>query len=124
GFTGLHVAAYFGVVEIVDAVLSMKEWDVNAIDNTGNTALLWAERGGCEEVLKLLLAREGVNPHTPNTICRLPLLCEVNHRHAEVVKIILEPADIHVNTPDNENETPLSLALSKGHKEVLKILQE
>ena len=40
GFTGLHGAAFFGMGEIAAAVLDMKEWDVNAADCTGNTALI------------------------------------------------------------------------------------
>ena len=39
GFTGLHGGAWLGIVEIVAGVLEMKEWDVNASDYTGNTAL-------------------------------------------------------------------------------------
>ena len=33
GFTGLHGTAFLGIVEILLAVLDMKEWDVNARDN-------------------------------------------------------------------------------------------
>jgi len=45
GFTGLHVVAFFGIEEIFTAVLD-REWDVNAGDGTGNTALRWAAKRG------------------------------------------------------------------------------
>ena len=42
GFTGLHGAAFLGIVEIAAAALDTKKWDVNLIDPTGRTALTWA----------------------------------------------------------------------------------
>ena len=36
GFTGLHGIAFFGIGEILAAVLEMKKWDVNAMDCIGN----------------------------------------------------------------------------------------
>ncbi|RPA90440.1 hypothetical protein L873DRAFT_1657583, partial [Choiromyces venosus 120613-1] len=46
GFTGLHGASYFGVEEIMVALLQFKEWDINATDQDGNTALGWAVAEG------------------------------------------------------------------------------
>jgi len=55
GFTGLHGVLFFGVVEIVAAVLEMKEWNVNATDCTGSTALTWTATRGHERVVKVFL---------------------------------------------------------------------
>ena len=63
GSTGLHGVAYLGIVEIAAAVLDMKEWDVNAVDSRGSTALTWAAKRGHEGVVKILLQREDVNPN-------------------------------------------------------------
>ena len=60
GFTGLHGVAFFGTVEIAKAVLDMKEWDVNAADYMGSTALIWAVIRGHTEVVKMVLEREDV----------------------------------------------------------------
>jgi len=38
-FTGLHRAAFLGIVEMVATLLAMKERDINATDTTGRTAL-------------------------------------------------------------------------------------
>ena len=67
GFTGLHGVAFLGMVEIVAAVLGMKEWDVNATDCTGNTALMWAAIKGYEKVVQRLLECEDVDPDQENT---------------------------------------------------------
>ena len=50
GFTGLHGVAFLGIVEIVAAVLEMKEWDVNSVDCMGSTALICATRRGQGEL--------------------------------------------------------------------------
>jgi len=62
GFTGLHAIAFFGIVEIAAAVLEMNKWDINATDCTGGTALTWAAGRGQEEMVKVLLQQEDVNP--------------------------------------------------------------
>jgi len=64
GFTGLHGASFLGIVEILATLLEINEWDINAIDCKGNTALTWGASNGHEEVVKMLLEREGVNPTT------------------------------------------------------------
>ena len=42
GFTGLHGAAYLGIVEILGFLLEGREWDVNSTDVDGNTPFAWA----------------------------------------------------------------------------------
>ena len=46
GFTGLHGAASFGIVEFVAALLERKDWNINARDIIGQTALVGAAIGG------------------------------------------------------------------------------
>jgi len=46
GFTGLHGAAYLGIVEAVATIMEMKESDPNASDCTGRTALTLAAYQG------------------------------------------------------------------------------
>ena len=46
GFTGLHVAAFFGNTEIVASLLKIKDWNVNRRDFMGRTPLIWAVVGG------------------------------------------------------------------------------
>ena len=64
GFPGLHRAAVLGIGEIVAALLTMKEWDINERDPVGRTALAWAAVGGHEEVVRILLQRKDI----PNMI--------------------------------------------------------
>jgi len=126
GFTGLHGVAYLGVVELVAALLVMKKWDVNASDCTGNTPLTWAAYKGYEEVVKLLLKREDVNPnHAPTKYGWTPLLLAARSGHEAVVKLLLQREDVNPDQTNTEyGRTPLSFAAEGGHEGVVKILLE
>ena len=90
GFTGLHGAAFLGIVEILAAVLEMKEWDVNARDSTSCTPLIWASLRGHEEVVKMLLERGDVNPDLADECGLTPLLWAAMKGHERVVKVFLD----------------------------------
>ena len=126
GFTGLHGVAFLGVVEIVTAILDMKEWDVNAADCMGSTALIWAAVRGYEGVVKMLLEREDVNLNQPDTYNgRTPLSWAANKGHEGVVKMLLKREDVNPNKADPKyGQTPLSLAAGRGYEGVVKMLLE
>jgi len=126
GFTGLHGAAFFGIAEIVAAVLDMKEWDVNATDCLGNTALTWAAEQGHERVVNMLLEREDVNPDRTDTQDgRTPLSWAAEKGHEGIVKVLLEREDVNPDRTDTQDgRTPLSWAAEKGHERIVKVLLE
>ena len=126
GFTGLHGASFLGIVEIVAGVLEMKEWDINATDCMGSTALIWAAMKGHEDVVKMLLEREGINPNQADTrFGRTPLSWAVVNRHEGVVKMLLEREDVNPDHADTEyGRTPLLWAVVNGHEGVVKMLLE
>ena len=64
-FTGLHCASIFGIVEIVTALAEVGGCDINQTDCMGNGPLLWAALNGREEVAKILLDRDEINPGRP-----------------------------------------------------------
>ena len=63
GFTGLHFAAYLGVLEIMVPLLKIQKWDLNKPDELGNTALVLAAREGHDGIVGVLLQQEGVDPN-------------------------------------------------------------
>ena len=125
-FTGLHGAAFLGIAEIVASLLEMEEWDINATDSLGRTALVWAAVGGHEEAVRILLQRKDINPNTRDAqYDRTPLLWAVERGYAGVVKLLLEREDINPNTPDTEfGRTPLRWAVRNGHERIVKLLLE
>ena len=126
GFTGLHGAAFHGIVEIAAAVLDMKEWDVNAADCTGSTALIWAAMRGHDGVIKMLLGRENVNPNQPDTeYGRTPISWAAAEGHEGVLKMLLEREDVNPNQEYTRyGRTPLSWAARGGQGGVVKMLLE
>ena len=109
GFTGLHGVAFLGIVEIVVPVLGMKKWDINAADCTGNTALIWAARRGQEDVVKVLLEREDLNPDQIDTkYGRTPLSWAAGEGHQGVVQILLQRKGVNPDqrlTMDNQRRS-------------------
>ena len=125
-FTGLHAVAFLGTVEVLDAVLEMKEWDVNATDSMGSTAMVWAARNGHEGVVKMLLEREDVNPDQADIkYGRTPLSWAVERGHGGVVRTLLERKDVNPDQSDvRYGQTPLLWAAGRGHEGVVKMLLE
>ena len=125
-FTRLHGAAFLGIAEIVSAVLEMKEQGSNADDCMGMTALIWASNRGHEEVVKILLEREDVNPNQADTeYGRTPLSWAAESGCEWVVKMLLDREDINPNQTDtNFGRTPLSWAAKRGYEGIVKMLLE
>ena len=125
GFTGLHGLAFFGIAEIVVAAFEMREWNVNARDSMGSTALAWAAARGHEEVVKILLERGDVNPNQADMYDRTPLSWAAQCGHERVVKMLLERGDVNPNKANPYyGKTPLALAAECGHEGVVKMLLE
>ena len=90
GFSGLHGAAYLGIVGMV-TVLEMKEWDINAYDCMGMTPLTWACMKGQGEVVKVLLQRADNNPDREDTLFTQTPLSWAAHNGCEGAgKVLLE----------------------------------
>ena len=126
GFTGLHGAAFLGIVEIFAAVLELKEWDINSRDSASCTPLLWAAMRGHEGVVKMLLEREDVDPDLANQEWnQTPLEWAAQQGHEGVVKVFLER---EVVNPNQENSvygpTALYMAAGYGQEGVVKMILE
>ena len=126
GFTGLHGAAFLGVMGAVPSVLGMRKWDVNAGDCTGMTALTWAAERGHKEDVKMLLEREEVNPNKADIkYGRTPLAWAAEKGHDGIVKMLLEREDVNPDQADTKyGWTPLSRAAENGHDGIVKMLLE
>ena len=125
GFAGLHGVAFLEIGGIFSTVLGMKEWDVNAKDCVGMTALTWAAKRG-HEVVNILLEREDINPDQADTeYGRTPLSWAAEGGHSGVVKMLLKREEFNPDQPDTRyGQTPLSLAAGNGHEGVVKLLLE
>ena len=126
GFTGLHGVAFLGILEIAAAVLDMKEWDINAADCMGITALTWAITRGHDGIVRMLLEREDINPNQADVIYgRTPLLWAAKGGHSRVLKMLLEREDVNPNQGDTQyGQTPLSWAAENGNEGIFRMILE
>jgi len=126
GFTGLHGAAFLGLGAVATALLAMKEWDINARDAMGRTALVWAAVEGHEDLIKILLQLKDVNPNIADAgYGRTPLLWAAQRKYEGIVKLLLERGDTNPNTADTKyGQTPLGWAAQHGYEGISKLLLE
>jgi ankyrin repeat protein len=117
--TGLHLAAYFGVDDAVQFLLSCYSPDIR--DSYSQTPLHWASREGHLEVAQLLLDK-GADVKATNSNCGgTPLHLASREGHLEVAQLLLdEGAD--VKAADSDGRPPLHWASRNRHLEVAKLL--
>ena len=148
GFTGLHCASVFGIVEIAASFLAQPNPNLNKRDFLGITPLIWAAICGKKEVAKLLLERQTVNPDQPDRYFnRTALSWAAGKGHEGIVRLLLEQASaksdgtdgwwgktprvvnmvrgrrcVDPNRPDKYGQTAILLATEAGREEVVKLL--
>ena len=121
-FSGLHCASFFGIVELVTAIINTEDCEINQQDCTGSTPLEWAARGGHVGAARLLLGRESIDPGRANKNNRTPLGWAAFEGHEGVVKLLLGREDVDPNRPDMYGRTPLWCAAYDGYEGVVKLL--
>ena len=124
GFTGLHGAAFLGIVGLVAAVLEMKEWDVNAIDSIEIPTLVFPAEVGIGDVYRRSLGSWRISSYWKDiTFGRTPLLWAVERGHEGVVEVLLNREDVNPNQ-EGTGLTLLLLAVERGHEGIVKLLLE
>jgi len=121
-FTGLHFASIFGFVEIARALTMMDEININGVDETSATPLIWAAMNGQEAVVKLLLEQKDVDPNRVDVCNQTPISWASVNGHEAVVELLLGREDINLNKPDSYGRAPVSRAAENGHEAVVKLL--
>ena len=119
---GLHCASYFGAVEFVVALMGGEGCDINQSDCMGFTPLMWAAERGNEEVVRLLLTRNDVNPDKPDNDGTTPLWWASYCGHEGAVKLLLARNDVSPDKPNKHGATPLWTASYGGYEGVVKLL--
>ena len=148
GFTGLHCASLFGITKIATSLIEEPNCDLNKEDFLGITPLIWATVCGHEEVVKLLLERQTINPDKPDTRYHLTALSwAARLGHEGVVRLLLERTSAELdgtngwwgktsrvvnmargrryvdpNWTDTYRRTPVLWAAVEGHEGVVKLL--
>jgi ankyrin repeat protein len=104
--------------EIVDALI-VAGADVNAAVyhfqyNGGFTALMFASQMGHDEVVKILIKKEGLDVNKADENGRTALMFAAQNGHAEVVKILIKKEGLDVDKADKKGNTALMFAARNG----------
>ena len=103
----IHNAARNGNVTDVRALLNSGA-NINARDNDGSTALIWAARFGHLATVRELLDR-GANINARSNSGWTALICAIYYGHLAVVRLLLDRG-ANINARDHVGQTALSLA--------------
>jgi len=109
---------------IVASSVKAKSSIIGKIGSLGNTPLWYAARYGQEEVVKMLLAQDDIDPNELDLRDQTPLLWAALNGHEGVVKMLLSRGDTNPNRCDSFDRTPLWMAVADGHSGVVKMLLE
>ena len=121
-FSGLHCASFFGIIELITVFVNAKGCEINQVDCTGKTPLLWAAKNGHDGMVKQLLEREDVDPDRPDNWASTPLSWAADSGHEGVVRLLLGRKDVDPDRADEQDSTPLLWASNSGHEGVVKLL--
>ncbi|KAF3925690.1 Ankyrin-1 [Arthrobotrys entomopaga] len=127
--TAAHLAVRFGLNDTVEGLINNGH-AVDAQDDNGRTPLSYAAEGGYEAVVKILLAKNAVNPDSIDYYERTPLSYAAEGGYKAVVDLLLAQDGVEINSEFfNANYehfydglTPLRCAAQKGHESVVKLL--
>lgn len=122
GATALHLAAYFGLAELVADMLEMAH-DIDAQDSLGNTALMYAAAEGHGAIMVRLLeagASINITDHNGSSVLHKTIF----PGRTDSVRILLRRADLDVNAtnPSEDSQTALMLAAIWGHVCIVELL--
>ncbi|KAI1092560.1 ankyrin repeat-containing domain protein [Rostrohypoxylon terebratum] len=120
--TGVHLAAYFGLRDTVEALLK-NGYEPDSNDTHRRTPLSYAAERGHETVVELLLDNNSVNPDSKDSRRdRTPLWYAVAKGHTSVVKLLLEKGRADPNYKSKHKRVMLSLAAEKGYEKIVALL--
>ncbi|KAJ5995406.1 hypothetical protein N7481_002383 [Penicillium waksmanii] len=86
------------------------------------TPLISAARSGHEGIVKILLARDDVDPEKPSKSGRTPFCWAAVKGHVGVMKLLLETGKVDVNSQTDDLATPLSCAAAAGEEDSVRFL--
>lgn len=94
--------------------------NVNAQDNEGGTALLWASRKGHGEICRFLL-ESGADPDIRTDYLWTALMEAALSNHAGIVKLLIDKG-ADVNAATKQGATALMMASSEGYADIVELL--
>jgi ankyrin repeat protein len=124
GETALMLAAQFGYIATVTALLAAPGILLNQVDQDGNTALIHAERNHDNQtfVIAALLAVPNILVNHANRYGKTALKMAADNSHTRIVIALLAAPGIDVNATDLQGGTPLFMPSRNGDTAIVTAL--
>ena len=124
GDVGLYSAATEGLRKSIAAYKKvLGEPHPQATESEyGITPLGLAARNGYIELVRLLLAKDGIDPDLEDWYGRTPLSHASETGHKAIVELLLETGRININSRDMNHRTPLFYAAVCEHEAVVNLI--
>ncbi|KAA8649917.1 hypothetical protein EYZ11_009027 [Aspergillus tanneri] len=120
----LGYASIFGYTSVVKILLDQHKNRISleSKDRAGQSALSLAAQHGHIEIVRLLLAQDGVDPNSGDMYDRGPLSLAAWYGHEQIVQVLLRVQGINAHARDAHGLTPLALAAWNGQAAVVELL--
>lgn len=101
------------------------------LEFVGYTALMWAVRVGCKEVVELLLShpnvKDKIDVNIRDSEGDTALMLAIDHfedaeNYEDIAELLLNHKDIDVNIQNNDGDTALMSAMARGEKRIVELL--
>ncbi|KAL2833827.1 ankyrin repeat-containing domain protein [Aspergillus cavernicola] len=127
GENAIHFAVLGGHVEVVQFLIDNSA-GAGAVNNDGDTPLLWAVGGGHAAIVKVLVAQHDVDVNMKDRLGRAPLIWAVERGYTNDVFLeLFEGRNLDFDTVDEDDTsidevTPLAMATAMGREFIFQVL--
>jgi len=112
--SGMHCASFFGIVEIVAALMEIQGYDTSKEWYLGDSPLALAAQNGHEEGVKMLTGWAGVDPDEPNHSGMITLSYAAGYGRKGVVEILIGRVEVNRDRIDDLDQRRCSMQLGMG----------
>ena len=114
--------SYLGLEPAVKLLLEQGGVNLNSIDGTGRTPLIWAVFKGCLEIIRLLLQQSSININIGDKDGRTALYHAVEKGYLEIVELLLQQPGIDLSIQDRDGQTVLFVSAFMDNLILFKLL--
>ena len=108
-------------VEIIELLLSHTHTNVNAQDNDGKTALMYATERNYEMAIELLLSHERTHVNEADNNGKTALMYATERNYVEIIELLLSHTHTNVNAQDNDGKTALMYATERNYEMAIQL---
>lgn len=121
GNTFLHIAAFNGLKDTVEFIVSQNKIDVNTTDKEGRTALHLAAGNGHLEIVQYLLQQPNIREDAHDNYEKSPIYYAAVQQEYKIVELFLKGP---INEVGRDGKTPLMRAARWGKAALCKLILE